>query len=539
MTAAHAAGRAPATLRPNLTTRGASGGQATGARIPRLAPIHLAVLVSLLAGLAVRLIDLDKNPPGFFCDEASIGYNAYSLLTTGKDQWGTPFPLFFRAFGEYKNPLDIYFTVPLIAAFGLTEFSVRLTSVIFSGLSMLALYGLGSAIGNRALGLTWLSVFAITPWSIHISRSNLEGLNILVFFTVLSLIFITRFMRAGRTRDLVLFSASSALATYAYFPARILIPLFVTVIAGYLVFSRGGRTAACAGAIYLVLVLPLLQHLSSETGLARWQQVSMFNQPGVDPVRKLVESYLLHFSPDFLFVQGDSGMPGQAVTRHSVAGIGELYRWQAVFLVVGAYAAIRAGPAAWLPVFTLLLLYPLPSSLTSDLAPQATRSVAGIIPLTLLTGYGIGYLLENVSEERRYLGLAVRAAVIGVGLYSFVGFLQLQKQYPSYAADFWGWQYGPRDIVRTFLDEKDQYDELYMTGSFNAPEIFLNFYDPHRTCSNCFVGGLERWSKQKRQLFALRVEEVPTNGRGSLLVKKVLTYPNGTEAFYIGEWSGE
>jgi 4-amino-4-deoxy-L-arabinose transferase-like glycosyltransferase len=526
-------------------SRGAADGQPLRARLLRATSIHLAALLALLVGLAVRLIDLDKNPPGFFCDEASIGYNAYSLLTTGKDEWGTPFPVFFRAFGEYKNPLDIYFTVPIVAMFGLSEFSVRLTSVIFASLSMVALYYLGSAngylgwtIGPRSLGLILLSVFAITPWSIHLSRTNLEGLNILVFFTVLSLLFITRFTSTGKTRDLLLFSASCALATYSYFPARITTPLFLGIIAAYLAFTRGWRVAAYAVAAYIVPILPLLHHLTSETGLARWQQVSMFNQPGIDPVRKLAESYLLHFSPDFLFMHGDSGMPGQAVTRHSVAGIGELYRWQGVFIPLGAYAALRRGTAVWLPVFALLLLYPVPSSMTADLTPQATRSVAGIVPFTLLTGYGIAYLLEKVRGESRPLKLTVHTAVVGVGVSSFIGFLQLQQLYPSYAADFWGWQYGPRDIVRYFLDEKDQYDELYMTGSFNAPQIFLKFYDPERKCPNCFIGGLDRWNKEKKQLFALRVEEVPPDVRGFLLVKKVIYYPDGRDAFYIGEWTG-
>jgi hypothetical protein len=289
---------------------------------------------------------------------------------------------------------------------------------------------------------------------------------------------------------------------------------------------------------YGLLLLPFLYHLTAETGLARWQQVSLFNQPDVDPVRKLAQSYLLHFSPDFLFTKGDSGMPGQAVTRHSVAGIGELYRWQAIFLLLGAYAAIRRGVATWLPVLALLLLYPVPSSLTSDLTPQATRSVLGIVPVTLLTGYGIAYLLAQVRGETRYAQWAVHAAVVGAGLYAFVGFVQLQRQYPSYAADFWGWQYGPRDIVGYFLAEKDHYDELYLSRSFNAPEIFLKFYDPERKCPNCLVGGLDRWRKEKKQLFALRVEEVPPHGAGALRVKQVVRYPDGREAFYIGEWSG-
>jgi 4-amino-4-deoxy-L-arabinose transferase-like glycosyltransferase len=91
-------------------------------------------------GLAIRLWHINRVPAGFFADEASIGYNAYSLLTTGADQYGTRFPVFFKAFGEYKSPIQIYSTVPAVFVFGLNEFAIRLPSAVYGVLSMAALY---------------------------------------------------------------------------------------------------------------------------------------------------------------------------------------------------------------------------------------------------------------------------------------------------------------------------------------------------------------------------------------------------------------
>src|SRR5947209_1614488 len=71
-------------------------------------------LTILIIGLIVRIYNLSDNPAGFQVDEASIGYNAYSILTTGKDEHGVFSPIFFQAFGEYKSPIQIYSTVPLI-----------------------------------------------------------------------------------------------------------------------------------------------------------------------------------------------------------------------------------------------------------------------------------------------------------------------------------------------------------------------------------------------------------------------------------------
>jgi predicted membrane-bound mannosyltransferase len=93
--------------------------------------VFVAFLIIIGLGFFLRVWDLDKNPAGFFCDEASIGYNAYQILKTGQDEYGIKFPLYFRAFGEYKPPLTIYPTIVPIFFLGLNEFSVRLISVIF------------------------------------------------------------------------------------------------------------------------------------------------------------------------------------------------------------------------------------------------------------------------------------------------------------------------------------------------------------------------------------------------------------------------
>jgi hypothetical protein len=113
----------------------------------------------------------------------------------------------------------------------------------------------------------------------------------------------------------------------------------------------------------------------------------------------------------------------------------------------------------------------------------------------------------------------------------------LYKKYPLYSSDFWGWQYGPKEIINYFITQSRNYDELYMTGYFNAPEIFLKFYDPKRECFNCFIGGRDKFNPKKRQLFALRVEEVEQHKKEikNFRIKKIIYYPNGSKAFYIGE----
>jgi hypothetical protein len=107
----------------------------------RGAAVALAVL--LVAGCAVYLAGVPGTPPGFYIDESSISYNAHLIARTGRDEHGARLPLFFRAFGEYKNPVHVYL---LAAVFTVTGPSVAAAR----GLS--ALLGVAAALALGLLG---------------------------------------------------------------------------------------------------------------------------------------------------------------------------------------------------------------------------------------------------------------------------------------------------------------------------------------------------------------------------------------------------
>lgn len=145
----------------------------------------------LLLAFALRVYNLSNNPPGFFADEASIGYNAYTIFHFGTDEYGSSLPFFFKAFGEYKNPVETYSTVPFVALFGLNEFAVRLPSVLYGLLGIIAVYFLATVLFqtyhyHKLIGYLTSFLLAISPWHIHFSRSSLEGLTAYVAFTILA-----------------------------------------------------------------------------------------------------------------------------------------------------------------------------------------------------------------------------------------------------------------------------------------------------------------------------------------------------------------
>src|SRR3989344_5322114 len=100
----------------------------------------LALLIITIIASLLRVIKLDTYPPALYSDEVAQGYNAYSVLTTGLDEYGTWLPVSFRSFGDWKPPLPTYFMVPTIAVFGLNEYGIRISSALFGIGSVLLTY---------------------------------------------------------------------------------------------------------------------------------------------------------------------------------------------------------------------------------------------------------------------------------------------------------------------------------------------------------------------------------------------------------------
>src|SRR5258708_7732467 len=142
----------------------------------------LLLLIFLLA-FAIRFIDLTNVPPGLYIDEVSIGYNAYEILTTGKDEHGEKFPMAFRAFGEYKMPVYVYMTVASIALFGKNTFAVRLPAFLTGFLTVVFFYYLLKELIaldkkfmpyhlTKAFLLLSTLLLALSPWHITFSRTG-------------------------------------------------------------------------------------------------------------------------------------------------------------------------------------------------------------------------------------------------------------------------------------------------------------------------------------------------------------------------------
>ena len=148
---------------------------------------NLPLISIIVIAVIFRFVNLANIPIGFNDDEAAFGYNAYSILKTGKDEWGRflPFPVF-ESFGDWKLVVYLYLTAVSQFFFGLNELATRLPSALFGVLAVIACYLLSKELFDKRIALFSAFFLAISPWHIHFSRGAWE-VNVATFFITLGL----------------------------------------------------------------------------------------------------------------------------------------------------------------------------------------------------------------------------------------------------------------------------------------------------------------------------------------------------------------
>ena len=153
----------------------------------------LIILIAItFLGLILRAYKLTTSPAGLYIDETSIGYNAYSLITTGRDEHGKFMPLFFEAFGEYKLPIYIYLVAITQLIIGPIDLSVRIPAVIFGTLTIPLIFFLlkelledhKNHIFKTIVPLLGAFLLATSPLHFQFTRPGFEASVGLFFLTI-------------------------------------------------------------------------------------------------------------------------------------------------------------------------------------------------------------------------------------------------------------------------------------------------------------------------------------------------------------------
>ena len=419
------------------------------------------VVVTLLA-LALRGWSLGSVPPGLDVDEVSIGYNAFAIARTGRDEYGEAFPLLFRAYGEYKRPLYVYAAAASVAVLGPKESGIRLPAAVFGALSVPALYAVVVLLlKDWRLGLTAATLLAVSPWHLQFTRGAREVsvlvLAVLLMAGALLAAFRSRGARAGWLYGGAALAFLAAL--YGATAGVIFAPALGVLLAW--VYRRDVLRAprewlGAAVLIAAVGCVPIVMQFAGGQAGARFGQISVFSdeetiklsesrlerdkQDGVPPVlnhpwalgvRRAADVYLSHFDLTYLFTIGDPEW------RHHSSDTAQLYLWDLPLVLAGLYWVVREWhtPAARV-IAGWLLLGPLPGAFAVG-RTHAVHSITMLPALSLLAAVGMPGIWQWLRTRRFGAGLAVVWALlfpVSIAFYLFTYY----RYYPVEHADSWG-----------------------------------------------------------------------------------------------------
>src|SRR3989338_712017 len=264
----------------------------------------MIVFIIILLAIFFRFYQLGANPAGFFTDEASIGLNAYSILKTGADTYGRPFPVFFEAVGDYRYPVMIYSTVPFVAWLGLNEYSVRVVSGIYGVAAILMMFFLGRELGGKSVGLWSAFLLAVSPWHVLFSRVGFQLISA-IFWLIFALYFLHKSFKNYWWFSLSLLGF--VLTFFSYSSVKLyLVLLPILFLFSYrkqaLVFIKKWQIWIMTLIGVFVVVMLIYPYLVDGTFFKRWRQVERKDLG----IKQIAQSYVNHFSPVFLFEKGNS-----------------------------------------------------------------------------------------------------------------------------------------------------------------------------------------------------------------------------------------
>jgi len=394
--------------------------------------LYGAAVGLVLAAVAVaHFARLTEVPRGLYFDECSIGLNAALVARDGHDEHGVFLPVFFKTFGNLKNPVTIYAAALLFRLLGVSDWALRAMPALFFLVFLGGLWALVRRLfpGSRATELYALAAGGFLPWFFTLSRFAMDVASqvpVVVWCLVLVHAVYEREIDATEPRRPLWAAAGLGLATglsaYTYTTGRLLAFLFAAaLVIAYFGRRWLARHIAMLAGLALALV-PYAAYGFAHPGelTRRFDRLSYLHDPALSLAQKagrLVEYYAASFTPSFLLVSGDPNR------RHSTGMTGELF-WTVCALAALGLAllvrrALRRGPRRQDARFARFLLAntaaaPLGMALTE---PQhAMRGAPLGLFLLVASCYGMAWLAGGARDERPARRRAAIAGIAAVAL---------------------------------------------------------------------------------------------------------------------------
>ncbi len=500
-------------------------------------------LIVLLAA-ALRFWHVTQVPPALNSDEVAIGYNAYSILKTGRDEYGARLPLTFRSFDDYKMPMYVYMVSGSMKLFGYGDFAVRFPSALFGTLTVFVTYFLVKELFKRwdareSIALFSALFLSISPWSLQFSRSGYEA-NVAVFFIVLGVYLFLKGLSRGWL--MTASSISLSLAVWTYLTPRIFVPFLVLGLA--LIYGKALWKIKYAAAVAIVVAAAILWPIArmslSPEGQMRAAGVSAFNNAAdlaksadrtlrdqsagmkyftVFDNRRLtyavtfLRGYFEHFDPTFLFLD-------KSIEKYRAPDVGLLYVFELPLLLAGSYVLVRKWSPASAVIFWWVAIAPIAAAFTLQL-PHPVRTLVFLPTFQIISAAGvvlcIHQLKKRTSVIRYMLGFTgIFIVLVSVAYYLHQYYVVLPVEDAPY------WYVGRKEMTQELTRVKSEYDAIYVSNSLDFPYVFYLYYshtDPavYRRQGGTVSGGFE---EQRNHVGNIYFRSINTSLRNPL--KKIL-----------------
>lgn len=337
---------------------------------------RLTITVLVICTLvSLMLHSVQISFPCLNSDEAAFGYNAYSILKTGKDEYGMTLPSRFKSFGENKLPVLGYLTVPFIASFGLNETATRLpTTLVGIALPLLFYFVTKELLQRKSIALVAAILASFSPWLQILSRHAHEA--VIAYACIIGAIWFT--LRYQKNNSLLAFAGAVICTTVALFSHHIAKPFAVFFVLWIVVIVFQKKLALKKliwPAVLLLIPLLLFAYTEVTQPTNRISNLVFYNNSGfqqsIDELRRehdlrllhnkltqgaleLTHNYFQYFSYEFLVAKGDTGNP-----KFGWPGMSPITPVEFVFFWIGLFFLFHLKEKHRYVLVSLLLVAPL------------------------------------------------------------------------------------------------------------------------------------------------------------------------------------
>jgi len=363
----------------------------------------LAILLTVILGS--HIFHLADIPSGFYLDETSIGYNAALVAQAGVDEHNILLPIYFKAFGEYKNPIYIYTTALIFRIFGVSEFNLRFTSFLFYTIALVFHALLISKLFNRnkTIQIYAFLSFGFLPIFFVLSRISFELISQLTWICAINLVTWRVFWNNKEDKPKTLESLINGLilgtSIYTYSTARLLSLLTLVLLWVVFLKKENIKKLILISLAFLVSLLPYITFTISNPGATtkRFLEISYIDDP-ISPIKKVFiffRNLSEYWSLDFLVVNGDSNL------RHSTGYGGILFFSIFILFLIGLLSIFynKKLHRFHMCLLSNLVVSPVAAALTLEGTPHALRSLLLGYYIVLISCYGVDFII-NIPSYR-------------------------------------------------------------------------------------------------------------------------------------------